>query len=157
MSDTHVEFFGNSCHPGREGELVSPYDHLEEVFGSGVGVQKDYDCFKNAVHNAVLCLIDGKYTPKIFDVKTGAGRHAYFSLGTECRSNGYTWPNSYYPELSLDEIIRLNGQDVTLSLFMQAVDPEIDRHGYHHVIDNLEKRYPDAYLRVKNYIEKNTN
>jgi len=155
MSDALVEYYGSSGTNRRESKKQDPFKHLVDIYGTEAGVQKDYDCFRNAIHNAVLCIIDGTNQPAIFDVRTGVGRHAYLAMGKEARSKGYTWTNSYYPELSVDQIRRLHGQDVMLDLFVQALDPEKDRHGYHHVLDKLEKRFPDVHEIVSNYVQAN--
>lgn len=155
MADSIVEFYGTSNQVKREPQKKDPFNHLVDVFGPDAGVQKDYDCFKNAIQNAVLSIIDGKNNPTIFDVQTSVGRHAYLSLGHTARSKGYTWSNNFYPELSLQQIDSLHGKDVTVDLLAQSLDPETDTHGYHRVLDKLEKKFPDVQEKVKNYIEEN--
>jgi len=75
-------------------------DKLTRIFGEKAGAQSGNDCFKNAVHNAALAIYNGD-RPKIFDVNTQNGRHAYLGGGDgSVISQGLTWKTDFYPELN---------------------------------------------------------
>lgn len=119
---------------------------LRREFGQLAGAQSGYDCLKNAIHNTSLAVAIGMRSQILFvdlsHVKMGS--HAYISDGRSAYSKGLTWTTSHYPELSLGQIIELNGQDVTTMVFWQALQlyGAEDRYRHHVVIDRLRDEVP---------------
>ena len=102
------------------------------------------------MHNTALALHGGMRSQILF-VNTEAGSHAYLSDGQKAYSRGLTWTTSYYPELSLRQIVELNGTDVTTVVFWQALQVEEDRYGYHRVLERLEGSVPGIVSAVGRY------
>jgi hypothetical protein len=131
-------------------------DIITRRHGQLFGCQPRYDCFKNATHNACLAIETGMANQTaIFDVYTSAGRYVYLRLHRQAYSHTVTWPTTYYPELSLNQIHPLGGQDVTRQLLLQALSFEEDMYSYHRVIDNLEVRIPKIKYTILRYLNLN--
>lgn len=93
------------------------------------------DCFTNAVYASLNILqADTSETPRIYEMGTPEGPHAYLLLRGQAFNKGVTWPNNHYPDYSTMEIIE-RGEDVTKEILEQVLDPEIDTNHYHrHVV-----------------------
>ena len=128
-------------------------EELNKNFPELAGAKPGLDCFKNAVLNAALEIYVGE-KPKIYDVNTPVGRHAY--LGNEkgeIMSQGITWKTDFYPELTIEDIKKLNGTDITKEILSEALNKTEDMYGYHRVLDNLAKDIPDIKKHISQFIE----
>jgi hypothetical protein len=115
---------------------------LRKEFGNLAGAQSGYHCFKNAVHNTSLAIYAEMSDVSIFSVRTPVGVHAYLERRGSVYSQGLTWLTDHYPELSLNEVCALGGDNVTTELLMQALQISDDVNRYHVVLDNLERLLP---------------
>lgn len=132
------------------------FNRLIETYGGMAGAQRGNDCFKNAVHNAALA-IQIRERPFIYDVVTPVGRHAYLgNIGGQIMSLGFTWTTGAYPEITLEQLKKMGGVDVTRKLLSQALSLDEDMYGYHRVLEKLEIRCPGITRIVyKNFLASN--
>jgi hypothetical protein len=132
-------------------------NELQREFGGLAGAQSGYDCLKNAIHNTSLAIAIGMRSQILFVnlSKQRLGSHAYLTDGHEAYSYGLTWRTTDYPELSLQQIAELNGQDVTTMIFWQALQifGAEDVHRHHVVIDRLARDVPWVVDSVRNFYE----
>lgn len=89
-------------------------------------------CFANAVRAsmAVFEKTNGAELPRVHRLvlRDMQDSHAYLRVGGKCYSEGVTWPNGRYPELSAEELERAGGSDFTLPVLVQTlIDFEGDK------------------------------
>jgi hypothetical protein len=111
---------------------------LRRQYGDLAGAQSGYHCFQNAVHNTSLAIHAGIERVSVLSVKTRVGVHAYLANGQNTYSEGLTWLTDYYPELTMREIVKLGGVDVTTNLLLHALNMGEDKYRYHRILEDLE-------------------
>ncbi len=74
------------------------------------------DCVNSAYRNTLLARQLGK-SPTVWFCITRKGKHAYLQIDDEILNEGVTWMNDYYPELTLEDIYRMEeeglAEDIT--------------------------------------------
>jgi hypothetical protein len=97
------------------------------------------DCFYSGFYNLICSShIQPEINCDLFDVKTKLGRHAYLKVADHILSKGFTWPNDYFPELTINEV-KAQGSNCTLSVVRQSLLLEEDCNGYSRALYRISK------------------
>jgi hypothetical protein len=125
---------------------------LRKQYGRLAGIQSDYSCLGNSLHNSSLAIYGGLYCHILFvmvPVENHILSHAYLSDGRRAYTKGLT--SDHFPELSLKQINMLKGRDVTNIMFWQALQITHDsKYNYHRVLEKLEENIPGITTAISN-------
>lgn len=103
---------------------------IDQLIGK-VEIDPNADCFTNALYASIKIIeSDSSETPRIYEMDTPEGPHAYLLLRGQAFNKGVTWSNNHYPDYSAVQITE-NGKDVTEKVLGQVLDPEQDTNNYH--------------------------
>lgn len=134
------------------------FERINKEFSKLAGVKvmqpgRNYSCVHFGIHNIALANLLG-YDARVLWVNTvGKDRkrheHAYlFDNLSDVRSIGWTWPNNFFNELSLNEARSLEGKDITTILLQKAL---MFSHDYSQVLKNLEENIPGIIKEVRQF------
>ena len=126
---------------------------LQRHFGRDIpGAKYGYSCQQNALHNTCLAIF-AEMKAEILYINTVDFCHAYLSDGRNAYSQGLTWRDDRYPELTREEIFRLTGRDITLSLLQTATQTGDGVWFYSTVLHSLESQLKGITATINQYIE----
>lgn len=92
------------------------------------------DCFSNALVAAIqMTKTEPGITPRIYQMQTPRGAHAYLVSGGAVLNAGVTWPTAYYPDYSLEQLQK-DGTDVTQKVLRGTLSFEEDKQNYQRLI-----------------------
>ena len=123
---------------------MSNTDYIQTIY--------DFDCIHNALYN-FLQLANNEIESNIWFIETPVGPHAYLELQNgKIISEGATWHNNYYPELSEKDLADLITQGLARNITTELLDtyynwerlterPEFILR-VHALSEVLEKGYP---------------
>lgn len=111
---------------------------LRDHYGRDLpGAKYGYSCQQNALHNTCLAIF-AEMQAEILYINSPTFCHAYITDGRTSYSEGLTWRDDRYPELTRAEIFNLGGVDITHSLLRTATQTDEGVWFYSSVLHSLE-------------------
>ncbi len=125
---------------------------LQSHFGREIpGAKYGYSCQQNALHNTCLAIF-AEMEAEILYINNSTFCHAYITDGRTAYSEGLTWRDDRYPELTRAEIFNLNGVDITRSLLRTATQTDEGVWFYSTVLHSLENQLSGITVAINEFI-----